>query len=174
VRRLSGAVSRTSFVVPSSPRPAAFPPPPPPLTKISIVRRFTGSTQPSDSSPLPRQLRLLGFLPWPGTASAIAGETKSPRFQRSPFRRDVVSDPGRASAPRLSVPHMLPSTSTTVSASALLRISWLVSTPRRIAVYASWPPSPTAHATLATGRPATTLPGPDFHRLDSASSSGAP
>ena len=34
--------------------------------------------QSSDSSTLPRQLRLLGFLPWPGTALAIAGETFPP------------------------------------------------------------------------------------------------
>ena len=53
--------------------------------------------QSSDSSALPRQLRLLGFLPWPGTALAIAGETRSPRFRRDPFARDVFSDPGRAS-----------------------------------------------------------------------------
>src|SRR5215469_7402147 len=57
--------------------------------------------QSSDSSTLPRQLRLLGFLPWPGTALAIAGETRSPRFRRDPFVRDVAIDPGGASAPRV-------------------------------------------------------------------------
>jgi hypothetical protein len=36
-------------------------------------------------------------------------------------------------------------------------------------VYASWPPLPSAHATLTTGLPATALPGPVFHRLDCAS-----
>ena len=40
------------------------------------------------------------------------------RFRRDPFVRDVVSDPGRASAPCIAVPHMLPSTLLTVSASA--------------------------------------------------------
>jgi propanol-preferring alcohol dehydrogenase len=36
-------------------------------------------------------------------------------------------------------------------------------------VYASWPALPSAHATLATGRPATALPGPVLHRLDCTS-----
>src|SRR5436309_7257881 len=48
-------------------------------------------------------------------------------------------------------------------------ISWLDHKPRAIAVYASWPALPSAHATLATGRPATALPGPVFHRLDCTS-----
>src|SRR3990172_1710692 len=48
-------------------------------------------------------------------------------------------------------------------------ISWLNRTPHAIAVYASWPALPSAHATLATGRPATALPGPVLHRLDRAS-----
>lgn len=71
--------------------------------------------QSSDSSALPRQLRLLGFLPWPGTALAIAGETRSPRFRCAPFVRDVAIDPGRASAPRVAVPHILPSTMCTAN-----------------------------------------------------------
>ena len=48
-------------------------------------------------------------------------------------------------------------------------ISWLHHKPHAIAVYASWPALPSAHATLATGRPATALPGPVFHRLDCTS-----
>jgi hypothetical protein len=48
-------------------------------------------------------------------------------------------------------------------------ISWLDHKPHAIAVYASWPPLPSAHATLTTGRPATALPRPVFHRLDCAS-----
>jgi hypothetical protein len=43
---------------------------------------------------------------------------RSPRFRRDPFVRDVVFDHGRASAPRIAGPHMLPSTLLTVSASA--------------------------------------------------------
>ena len=65
---------------------------------------------PSDSSPVPRQRRLLAFLPRPGIAVATAGQTRSPRFRRDPFVRDVAFDPGRATAPRITAPHMLPST----------------------------------------------------------------
>src|SRR5262249_44722548 len=68
----------------------------------------------------------------------------SPRFRRDPFGRDVAFDPGRASTPRIAVPHMLPSTKSTVSAPALLSLSWLNPTPRTLAVYASRPPSPAA------------------------------
>ena len=48
-------------------------------------------------------------------------------------------------------------------------ISWLDHKPHAIAVYASWPALPSAHATLATGRPATALPGPVLLRLDCTS-----
>ena len=68
---------------------------------------------------------------------------RSPRFRRLPFMRDGVSDLGRASEPRIAVPHMLPSTGQTVSASATLKISRLNSPPHMIAVYASAVPSPT-------------------------------
>ena len=93
--------------------------------------------KPSDSSPLPRQLRLLGFPPWPGTALAIAGETRSPRFRRVPFARDVFSDPGRANdASHNGIAHVA------FDPFHGLRpcgkpISWLNSTPHAIAVYAS-------------------------------------
>src|SRR6516225_6250350 len=50
--------------------------------------------QPSDSSSVPRQLRLLDFPSRPGIAPATAGQTRSPRFRRDPFVRDVASDPG--------------------------------------------------------------------------------
>ena len=62
-----------------------------------------------NSSPVPRQLRLLDFLSRPGIAHATAGQTRSPRFRRVPFLRDVASDPGRATGPRIAAPHMLPS-----------------------------------------------------------------
>ena len=54
-----------------------------------------------------------------------------------------------------------------------MSISWLNSTPHAIAVYASWPSLPPAHATLTTERPATALLGPVLHRLDCASHTGA-
>src|ERR1700730_14434693 len=90
-------------------RPAAFPPPSPPPISVGFVRCFNGTTQPSDSSSVPRQLRLLDFLSRPGIAQATAGQTRSPRFRRDPSVRDVASDPGRATVPRITAPHMLPS-----------------------------------------------------------------
>ena len=65
------------------------------------------------------------FPPRPGTATAVAGGRRSPRFRRVPFRRDVVFDPGGATAPRLAAPHMSPSTFPTASASATSGISGL-------------------------------------------------
>ena len=149
-------------------RPAAFPPPSPPPVSIGFVRCFNGTTQPSDPSSVPRQLRLLDFLSRPGIAQATAGQTRSPRFRRDPSVRDVASDPGRATVPRITAPHMLPSAVATASAPAISRISWLNPTPHTITVYASpWSsPSPTQHS-LPGGR--YPLPGPDFHRLDRAS-----
>src|SRR6201993_5385214 len=65
------------------------------------------------------------------------------RFRRAPFGRDVAFDPGGATASRIAMPHMLPSTVPSVSASAKFFLSWLNPTPHPITVYASHPPSPT-------------------------------
>jgi hypothetical protein len=48
-----------------------------------------------------------------------------PRFRHVHFQRDEVSDPGGTTAPRMTVPHMLPSALMIASASAILWISWL-------------------------------------------------
>jgi hypothetical protein len=150
-------------------RPAAFPPPsPPPTFRIGFVRGFTGTTQPSYSSPLPQRLRLFDFPPWPVTAWAAAGEMKSPGFRRVRFVRDRVSDHGRAPTPRIAAPDMLPSTLRTVSASATFSLSRLISPPHTIAMYASPRSSPPAPQHSLPGR-RYPLPGPVFHRLDRAS-----
>ena len=52
-------------------------------------------------------------------------------------------DPGGATASRIAMPHMLPSTVPSVSASAKFFLSWLNPPPHPITVYASHPPSPT-------------------------------
>ena len=72
------------------------------------------------------------FLSRPGIAVATAGQTRPPRFRRVPFRHDVVSDPGRATAPRITAPHMLPSTILNASASAKWTISGLNTHPTRL------------------------------------------
>ncbi len=67
---------------------------------------------------------------------------------------------------------MLPSTLLTGSASAVLWLSRLNSTPHTIAVYASHPPSPaTTQHSLPGARYG--LPGPVSHRQDNASLPGA-
>jgi hypothetical protein len=93
---------------------------------------------------------------------------RSPRFRHVPFVRDVFFDHGRASVPRMTGPHILPSTSSNVSASAMFCLSRLNSTPHTIAVYASHPPSPATTQHLLPGA-RYGLPGPVFHRLDHAS-----
>src|SRR4051812_32082659 len=49
-----------------------------------VVRGFIGTLQPSDSSDLPVRLRLLAFPNRPGTAKAVAGGRRSPRFRHDP------------------------------------------------------------------------------------------
>jgi hypothetical protein len=114
------------------------------------------------------RLRLIAFPMRAVRISACRSVARPPRFRRVPFLRDVFFDHGRASAPRIAVPHMLPSTLLTVSASATLELSRLNSTPHRIVVYASQPTSPpTTQHSLPGARYG--LPVPVFHRLDRAS-----
>ena len=129
-------------------------------------------------------------------AWTTAGDKRSPRFRRVPFRRDMVSDPGRATAPRIPVPPVLPSTVLNGSASAMSSFSGLNTYPirslctlrerrhrrprntrYRAARYdptrAGLPPAGPRQLRLAHqhslpgGR--YPLPGPDFHRLERAS-----
>jgi hypothetical protein len=93
-------------------RPAAFPPTSPPPIAVGFVRCFNGTMQPSDSSSVPRQLRLL-------------------EFRRDPSVRDVASDPGRATVPRITAPHMLPSAVATASAPAISRFRGSIPHPKR-------------------------------------------
>ena len=91
-----------------------------------------------------------------------------PRFRCDPFARDVAFDPGRASAPRITVPHMFAFGGVKPSAPAMSNLSWLNPAPHAIAVYASLPPSPVAtQHSLPSGR--CSLLGPALHRLDRAS-----
>ena len=119
-------------------------------------------------TPVHHALRLSSLPHADQTANGLWPGVRPPRFRRDPFVRDVALDPGRATAPRITAPHMWPSTNNTGSAPATFRISWLNPTPHTIAVYASPLPSPTdAQHSLAGGR--YPLPAPDFHRLDLAS-----
>ena len=88
----------------------------------------------------------LRFFTFPMRASRLCSrwpDMRPLRFRRVPFGRDVAFDPGGATASRIAMPPMLPSTVPTVSASATLLISWLNPPPHPITVYASHPPLPT-------------------------------
>src|ERR1700676_378236 len=52
-------------------------------------------------------------------------------------------------------------------------LTWLNPTPHATAVYASCSALLPPHATLASRRPATALPGPDLHRLIAPALAGA-
>src|SRR3954462_2158173 len=109
-----------------------FPPPSPPPLLTALFEGFSSTMDPSDSSPVPRQLRLLDFLSRPGIAPATAGQTRSLRFRRAPFLRDVASDPGRATGPRIAAPHMLPSAPVTASAPAREPFRGALPRPKRL------------------------------------------
>jgi hypothetical protein len=129
-------------------------------------------------TPVHRRLRLLAFPARTGAAPAARRSATTPRFQRDPFRRDAVFHSGRATAPRIPVPHMLPSTLLTVSASASSEFRSSITHPTeslytlRSRVYASQPLSPTTTQHSLPGARCA-LPGPVFHRLDRASFPGA-
>src|SRR6516162_8363718 len=104
----------------------------------------------------------------PATAMPFRSDPRSPSFRCDPFARDVAFDPGRASAPCITAPHILPSSNRRPSAPATSDLSWLNPTPHAIAVYASQPLSPVAtQHSLPSGR--SSLLGPDLHRLDRTS-----
>jgi hypothetical protein len=160
---------RTRVAGPLSPWPPPFAPQaPPPVSRLCspaspLLWRSPTSHARSSCAPALRAFRMRTR-----TAHGLWSGVRPPRFRRDPFVRDVALDPGRATAPRVTAPPMLPSTDNSGSAPAIFRISWLNPTPHTIAVYASPLPSPTAaQHSLAGGR--YPLPAPDFHRLDRAS-----
>jgi len=110
----------------------------------------------------------------PPPATLPEAPTGLPRFRHVPFMREMASDPGRAAAPCITAPFMLPSPQRTGSASATSVITWLNPIPHMITVYASAPPLPVGPATLATGRLATPYPGGTFTRWTAPASPDAP
>ena len=93
--------------------------------------------------PVHHRLRFLTFPMRTSRLCSLWPDMRPLRFRRVPFGRDVAFDPGGATASRIAMPHMLPSTVPSVSASAKFFLSWLNPTPHPITVYASHPPSPT-------------------------------
>ena len=93
--------------------------------------------------PVHHRLRFLTFPMRTSRLCSLWPDMRPLRFRRVPFGRDVAFDPGGATASRIAMPHMLPSTVPSVSASAKFFLSWLNPPPHPITVYASHPPSPT-------------------------------
>jgi hypothetical protein len=105
--------------------------------------------------PVHHRLRFLTFPMRTSRLCSLWPDMRPLRFRRVPFGRDVAFDPGGATASRIAMPHMLPSTVPSVSASAKLLLSWLNPPPHPITVYASHPPSPT---TAQHSLPGSALP----------------
>src|SRR6476660_2529847 len=93
--------------------------------------------------PVHHRLRFLTFPMRTSRLCSLWPDMRPLRVRRAPFGRDVAFDPGGATASRIAMPRMLPSTVPSVSASARLLLSWLNPPPHPITVYASHPPSPT-------------------------------
>src|SRR5215472_3118965 len=119
----------------------------------------------------------LRFLTFPMRTSQLCTlwpDMRSLRFRRVPFGRDVAFDPGGATASRIAMPHILPSTVPSVSASATLFLSWLNSPPHPITVYASHPPSPTTAQHSLPGGALPPYRGRSFTGRNASASPDAP
>ena len=120
--REPGSGSNTCCAGAYSPWPPSFAPPtplrsppqtPPQWASFALFAGFNATMTRSDfSCPC-----IIGFgsspsqcgPPYTHSTRRRRPDTRSPRFRCDPFARDVALDRGRASAPRLAVPHMLPS-----------------------------------------------------------------
>ena len=93
--------------------------------------------------PVHHRLRFLTFPMRTSRLCSLWPDMRPLRFRRVPFGRDGAFDPGGATASRIAMPHMLPSTSS--ERLGLRKVTSFVaqSPPHPITVYASHPPSPT-------------------------------
>jgi hypothetical protein len=110
----------------------------------------------------------------PGPARRPRASMRPPRFRRIPFVRDGVLDRGRASTPRITAPHMLPSTGSESLGLCDIKLSWLNSPPRTITVYASSAPSPIRTQHSLPGGPLRPYPCGTCPRWNAPASPGAP
>jgi hypothetical protein len=116
---------------------------------------FAGFVATTAESDFPRSC-IIGFDSSPSRCgpgrTIAAGQTRDlPASGAFLFARDVFFDPGRVATPRVNgIAHVAFDFLYSLRPCGIL-ISWLDRHPMQIAVYASWPPLPSAHATLATG-----------------------
>src|SRR5580700_10964664 len=124
--------------------------------------------------PVHHRLRFLTFPMRTSRLCSLWPAMRPLRFRRVPFGRDVAFDPGGATASRIAMPHMLPSTVPSVSASAKFFLSWLNPTPHPITVYASHPPSPTTAQHSLPGGALPPYRGRSFTGRNASASPDAP
>ena len=124
--------------------------------------------------PVHHRLRFLTFPMRTSRLCSLWPDMRPLRFRRAPFGRDVAFDPGGATASRIAMPHMLPSTVPSVSASATFFLSWLNPPPHPITVYASHPPSPTTAQHSLPGGALPPYRGRSFTGRNASASPDAP
>src|ERR1700719_5276304 len=124
--------------------------------------------------PVHHRLRFLTFPMRTSRLCSLWPDMRPLRFRRVPFGRDVAFDPGGATASRIAMPHMLPSTVPSVSASATFFLSWLNPPPHPITVYASHPPSPTTAQHSLPGGALPPYRGRSFTGWNASASPDAP
>src|ERR1700726_1958664 len=124
--------------------------------------------------PVHHRLRLLTFPMRTSRLCSLWPDMRPLRFRRVPFGRDGTFDPGGATASRIAMPHILPSTVPSVSASATFFLSWLNPPPHPIRVYASHPPSPTTAQHSLPGGALPPYRGRSFTGWNASASPDAP
>ena len=124
--------------------------------------------------PVHHRLRFLTFPMRTSRLCSLWPDMRSLRFRRVPFGRDVAFDPGGATASRVAIPHILPSTVPSVSASATFFLSWLNPPPHPITVYASHSPSPTTAQHSLPGGALLPYRGRSFTGRNASASPDAP
>src|SRR5215467_10330054 len=121
--------------------------------RSALFASFAATTAGSD---FPRSF-IIGFrfsLPDADQERLLWPNAGSPKFRHDPFVRDVLYDPGRAGMASLSGHVRVAFDQLHGLRSCDVPITGLNHTPHATAVYASWPASPSAHATLASRLPA--------------------
>ena len=124
--------------------------------------------------PVHHRLRFLTFPMRTSRLCSLWPDMRPLRFRRVPFGRDGTFDPGGATASRIAMPHILPSTVPSVSASATFFLSWLNPPPHPITVYASHPPSPTTAQPSLPGGALPPYRGRSFTGWNASASPDAP
>ena len=135
------------------PAPRRIAPPCSPASQLLLLGP-TSRVRSSSAIGFPSRCGPEAGLPWPNAGS--------PKFRRDPFARDLLFDSGRAGMASLNGPVHVAFDSLHGLRSCDVPITGLNHTPHATAVYASWPASPSAHATLASRLPAEHYLGRTF------------